>query len=208
MADGEIFKKLGSSRLSGFQEFYTAILYGNSRNFFTPRNKFKVSWSGTSDIKYVYGLMDTVSGSKFEKALNSTAYLVDGISLPDLELRSVDPINDGRGTYLPNTESMPVPSSNEFSMQFKERMTAAEIAIFEGWILLNGYPFQRPVLSNCWINHYSDSDGKNIVGVTRLSGVRPLKIESIRSNHNNREILIRSVTFGFTKLVEKFNSGK
>lgn len=207
MAD-EIFKKLGSSKLSGFQEFYTAILYGNSRNFFTTRNKFKVSWSGTSNVNYVYGLKDTVSGTKLEKALNNTAYLVDSVSLPELELRSADPINDGRGVYLPNTEEMPVPSSHEFSMMFKERMTAAEIALFEGWILLNGYPFQRPVLSNCWINHYSDYDGKNIVGVTRLSGVRPLKIESIRSNHDNKEILIRSVTFGFTKLIEKFNFGK
>jgi hypothetical protein len=100
---------------------------------------------------------------------------------------------------------MAVPSNTEFSIAFKEQMYPVAASLFYMLIQFNGLPFQRPAVSNCCINHISDLDGKTIVAVTKLTKARPIRFEHVKVSHNNKEIVMRMVTFAMTRIEESYS---
>lgn len=210
MAGDEIFKNLGESNLSGFQEFYTAVLYGKSNNFFTARNKARISWHvlNNSTISYKPDLKIIKTADILQKSLNAIAYYADTVNLPDTIIKLENFIDDGRGAYLPNSESIEVPSSSTFSITFKEQMQPEAMSTIDCWLRANAIPFCRPALANCMIDHMSDRDGKSIMLTTVLYNCRPIGFEHIKFSHNNREIATRAATFGFDRTIDFYTTGK
>lgn len=194
MAGDEIFKNLGESNLSGFQEFYTAVLYNNANNFFTPRNKFKINWSATD-------LTD-----QFEidaaKVFNQFRFYVNNIRLPDVVIDNGSTINDGRGTFYAIGDYNPAPDRNELVIYYYDtQISIADMA--QVWIDHNGTPFQRPARLVLNIDYYSDRDGKTVIMSYKASGCAPIGVDLIRASQDEKEINLRAVRFGFHSIANR-----
>lgn len=180
--------KLERAKIGGIQEFYNSILWNSAENYFTPRNKFKISWTAI-DAKRSDNLA-------FAEILNAFNLYADSIELPDLSIKNGEVIDDGRGTYYAQSDSIITPESNELTINYKD----SEISIGElafGIIQLNATPFFMPLRFNLKIDYFSDKDGKTIIMGYNAVGCRPLSVNSIKAEHDGKEINIRKVKFGF-----------
>lgn len=185
-----------NNKVGGIQEFYNTVLWNSSSNYFTPRNKFKISWTAisASDINSI-----------FEKAVQVFNLYIDHIDVPDIVINGGTVINDGRGSYYTNSDEVLTPGSNEIIFYYRDtKISAADM--FLRWISYNSLPFIRSEKLNVYIDYISDHDGKTSIMDYKLFGVRPIAVDSIKADHDSKMINLRSITFGFDYIVPNWKT--
>jgi len=169
-------------------EFYN-VLSANSGLVFTPRNKFKISWNNPD--------ISRNEGKIFTEFLNEFNICVESVELPDMEIRNGEVIDDGRGTYYAQSDSVLVPSSNELTVNYRDTETSVVQFGILPIIMWNSTPFAMPLFFNLSIDYFSDLDGTSMVAGYRVNGCRPISYNTIKAEHDGREINIRKIRFGF-----------
>lgn len=192
-----------STAVGGVREFFNNVLYSASRNTFTPRNKFKISWINPETSKKQTA--ESAVAENIKTMLQAFKLYSDSVELPAMVLDGGGIINDGRGSYYYNGDYVLSPDDNTLIVYFRETQTSISDLIMI-WLKHNSKPFVRPVRLNLYIDFYSDSDGKTSIMNYKAIGCIPIRCDLIKPTHDSREILLRGVKFGFHNLYPDFDA--
>jgi hypothetical protein len=196
---------LETAEKSGFTEFYLGVLSGSNTNYFSPRNKFKISWGFAESVqqyKSTYkGAADYEKTAKeILEVLQAFRLHIDHIELPGMCIANGQVINDGRGAYYVQGDRTIAPERNEMDIYSRETQIAI-VDLAYMWMEYNARPWIRPIKLNLYIDYYSDYDGKTSNMAYVVKNCRPIETDTIKALHDNREILLRKIGIGFDAIV-------
>ena len=120
---------LKSAEKSGFTEFYLGVLSGSNTNYFSPRNKFKISWEFAESVEqyksaYKGAASYADTAKEILEVLQAFRLYIDHIELPGMCIANGQVINDGRGAYYVQGDRTIAPERNEMDVYFRETQIA------------------------------------------------------------------------------------
>ena len=166
-------------------------------NTLTVRNKFLATW--------LYIDINDVS-SVYLPLLNELFYLIEKIETPNLTIKDGVRIDEGRGPYQTQSDSIPTTTGNTLDIIYRETQTPIIESLVSEWMYNNSIQFKRPTKFNLQVDFFSDYNESKTLSYT-FYGVRPKQVKMVDAEHDRRQILLRNVTFMFdTVFVDHFDN--
>ena len=190
---------------SGFIEFYLGVLSGSNTNYFSPRNKFKISWgfadsTAQYNSKYEGAKTYKKTADEILQVLQAFILYIDHIELPGMCIANGQAINDGRGSYYVQGDRTIAPERNEMDVYFRETQIAiVDLAYI--WMEYNARPWIRPIKMNLYIDYYSDFDGRTSNMAYVVKNCRPIETDTIKAEHERNQIYLRKIGIAFDAIV-------
>lgn len=187
----------------GFTEFYLGVLCNSANNFFSTRNKFKISWESavtSYKTKYEYAQNYQQIANQIVQVFQSFRLYVDHIDLPGITIANGTVIDDGKGSYYVQSDRMITPEKNEMDVYFRDsQISIVDLAYM--WMEYNNTPWIRPIKLNLYIDYYSDFDGKTANMAYMVKNCRPIELDTITAYHDRKEIYLRKIGMAFDNIV-------